>query len=155
MKLTFKKVEKEDLKFLDEIREKKLHKLHLERINNKQANYIIAFYKKEPVGHVFIDYKSKYKWHKYPAIEDLYVKKEKRKKGIAVEIMNYAEKLIKQKGFKEACLDVETHEHWIRKFYERLGYSKVSGPHNLKYKSNNKEITEMVFHLKKHLNKIK
>jgi len=151
MKLTFKQAKKGDLKFLDEIREKKLNKIHLYRINRKQAEYILAFYKKEPVGHVFIDYKSKYKWHSCPAIEDLYVKASKRKKGIAINIMKQAEKQIKQKGFKEACLDVETHEHWIKKFYERLGYSKVSGPHNLKYKSNNKEVTEIVFHLKKQL----
>ncbi|MBU1245864.1 MAG: GNAT family N-acetyltransferase [Nanoarchaeota archaeon] len=154
MKLTFKKIEKEDLKFLNEIREKKLDEIHLGRIkkqNKDQANYIMAFFKKEPVSHVFIDYKSKYSWHKFPAIEDLYVKKSKRNKGIAQETMNYAEKQIKQKGFKEACLDVETHEHWIKKFYEKLGYSKVSGPHNLRYKLGDKEITEIVFHLKKKL----
>lgn len=157
MRLIFKQASKRELKDLDEIRAKKLHKLHLERIKRQtrgNTEYIIAYIGKEPVGHVFVNYESKRKWHECPIIEDLYVKENVREKGIAKRIMKYAEGRIKQRKFGKVGLDVETHEHWIRKFYETLGYLRVSRPHNLSYilKDNkNKKVTEKVIHLRKQL----
>jgi len=156
-KMKIRLTKKSDLIYLDKIRDKKLHKLHLKRIKTqerKEAEYLIAFYNKKPIGHVFINYKSKRRWHKSPIIEDLFIKDEEREKGYAKKIMLYAENLVKEKGFKTIELDVETNEKWIRSFYESLGYKKISGPHKLNYvleDEGDKEITETVYHLKKSL----
>ena len=135
-KLTFQKINKSNMNLLDVIRGEELHKLHLDRIEKQMegsVTYIIAFDKKEPVGHILITYEKSFSWHNYPAIEDLYVKENARHKGFAKQIMDHAESLVKQKGYNKICLDTETKEHWIRKFYESLGYKKISGVHELIY----------------------
>jgi GNAT superfamily N-acetyltransferase len=152
--LVFRKVKKSDLRFLEKIRDADLKELHLERIKNqnkKLVDYIIAFREEDPIGLILITYKNFHAWHKYPALEDLYIEKEERKKGFAKQIMIHAQNIIKKKGFKKACLDVETHEKWIRKFYESLGYKKISGVHDLKYEINGNQVIEKVNYFEKKL----
>ncbi|MBT4258251.1 GNAT family N-acetyltransferase [archaeon] len=157
-KLIFRETKSSDLGFLDEIRGEELHKLHLDRFENQKkgfVKYLIVFNGKNPIGHVLITFKNFYSWHKFPAIEDLYVKKEERKKKFAKQIMGYAEFLVKTKGHNKICLDVETHEFWIRSFYESLGYEKISGVHDLKYfverNGINEECVEKVNYFEKSL----
>jgi len=131
-----------------------LHLSRLKKQKSEKANYIIAFDNNKPVGHLFIDYKSKYSWHKNPVIMDLYVAEDERKKGIATKLMNYAESLIKKRGFDIACLDVEINNLFVKRFYEKMGYKMISGPHNLIYiehDNNNKKVTEVVVHLVKNI----
>ena len=125
-----------DLEMLDEIREDDLRELHLDRLKNQEqghVTYIIAFDGQTPVGSVLITYKNSHGWHRFPAIEDLYVKDSEREKGVAKQLMVYAEDVVRKKHHPKICLDVETHEKWIRKFYESIGYRFVSGVHELRY----------------------
>ncbi len=155
--LKFKLAKKSDLKNLEIIREEDINSIHLERINKQEqgkAEYLIAFDGKKPVGHLFIDYKSKSTWVKSPILVDLYVKQSERKKGLGLKIINYSLEKVKAKGYKKVGLDVETHEHWIRKFYEKLGFKKISGPHKSTYtikEENNKVYTEITYFLEKEL----
>ncbi len=157
MALRFRYARKKDLASLDLIRETKLHQLHIDRITNQKkgnGEYILAFDKRSPVGHVFIDFKSPYEWHNCPIIVDLYVKDNERNKGFARKIMKYAEKRVKLKKYSLMGLDVETHEKWIRKFYEKIGYSFINGPHKLVYilkDKNNKKVVERVNHFQKRI----
>ncbi len=153
--LVFRNVKEGDLDYLDEIRGGKLNFLHLKRIKQQEegsAEYIIAFKDSIPIGHVFINYGGDCEWHECPVQEDLYVKESERRKGYAKMILKYVEDKVKKKGHKVIGLDVEIHEHWIKKFYESLSYKKVSGPHKLIYSSGEeglKNVTEIVYHLRK------
>lgn len=152
--LNFRLATKEDVGILNDIRGKELTEFHLEHINNKSMEYIIAYDGKEPVSHIIIDYKCKNKWVHCPLLNNLEVKSDKRKKGYGRKIIEYAIKRVKDKGYKKASIEVETHEVWIKEFYEKMGFKKVSGPHTINYKikdMGNKEFTEVVYHLVKNL----
>jgi GNAT superfamily N-acetyltransferase len=152
MALKFRIAKEDDLNHFDDIRGEKLHKLHLKRITLQKegkGEYIIAFENNGPVGHIFVNYKNSN--NKYPVLEDLYVKEIERGKGIAKKILIYIEKRLKKQKYKEIGIDVETHELWIKKFYESLGYVLVGGPDKSTFRleDKNKDITEITFHLKK------
>jgi GNAT superfamily N-acetyltransferase len=116
-----------------------------------KAVYFLALLGKEPVGHIFLNYGKDNEWYEDVVLEDLYVRQDQRKKGFASEIMEYAERFVSQKGFSEMGLDVETHEHWIKKFYEGIGYVEVSGPHDLVYEGEKGKVREKIVHLRKQL----
>ena len=153
IKITFRLANKKDLRLFDDIRNEKLHKLHLSRIKKqeqKKAEYFIVLQAKIPIGHVFINYNNQ--GCDYPVIEDLFVKEKSREQGIAKEILIFAENHVKQKGFPKVGLDVGVGEKWLRKFYEKMGYVVVSGPHTLTYileDKENKKVVEKVYHLRK------
>lgn len=155
--ISLRKANKSDLHNLDIIRNNKLRELHKSRLKKQaeqKAEYLIAFNGKKPIGHLFVNYKSKRDWHNCPILEDLYVKDEEREKGIGKTIMLLTEGHLKKLGFHKVGIDVETHEVWIRKFYKKLGYKLVSGPHKLIWinkDAKNKRETEIVYHLRKTL----
>ncbi len=154
-KLTFRLATKGDIKAFEDIREEDLHNLHLERISKqkeKKAEYFIVFLRNQPVGHVFINYDNK--GYLYTILEDIYVKKQFRKKGIAKKIVFFAERHLKQRGQKEIGLEADIENKWLNKFYEDLGYKRISGPHKNTYilkDKGNKELVEVVYRLKKSL----
>ena len=157
MKIILRLATEKDLHLFEEIRGEKLTKLHLDRLKKQKMNkveYFLAFIDKKPAGHMMLNYKAKRKWYTCPILEDLYVKESERNKGIATQIINFAEKHLKDKKYKELALDVETHEIWLKKFYEDLGFKKINGIHKLiwinKDKGNIRE-TSFVYHLRKKL----
>jgi len=132
-------------------------KLHLERLEKQNKNngyYLLALINKKEIGHLFIDFKSDYSWHKYPVIMDLHVREDERRKGFAQKMMEFAESVIKNRGFSKACLDVGIDNFSAKRLYEKLGYKTASGPHNLTWIEkdyNEKKVTEKVIHLCKNI----
>mgnify|MGYP001607559406 CR=1 FL=1 len=155
-KIIFRKAKLSDLKNFEIIRQEKLNKLHISRLKAQKEGkgyYVICFLGKKPIGHVLIYYRGEYKWHECPAIVDLYVKESEREKGIATKLMKYAENIIKKEGYNKICLDVGISEKLLKKFYEKLGYAKVSGPYIMKYflEDKNKTITEKINYFEKEI----
>ncbi|MGE7110517.1 GNAT family N-acetyltransferase [Lysinibacillus sp. NPDC047702] len=55
-------------------------------------------------------------------IDTVCVSSEARGKGIGTLLLQYAEELTKQRGFKKLSLNVETQKESARRLYERLGF---------------------------------
>lgn len=156
MKLNFRLTKRSDLHYFDEIRGERLPKLHLKRIQDQEENkakYIIIFYKKKPVGHIFIRLKKDKKHKTIPIFEDIFVKKEYRGKGIGTKILDYAEKQIKLNGFNECYLDFEVQEKHLKTFYEHRGYKIIGRPikSNLILEDKGKKVKIIYFTMKKEL----
>ncbi len=154
-KVNLRLANKQDLGILEDIRNEQLPKLHLLRIKKqeeKKGEYFIAFRRRLPVGHVFINYKNSL--YEYPLLEDLFVKEKFRNQSIANKILIFVEDHIKRKGFKDVGLDVEISKTWLKELYEKRGYVKVSGPFTWTYihkDKGNKKTTKELYHLKKQL----
>ncbi len=145
-----------DLKYLNEIRGKELPKLHASRFAEQKENkavYLIAFKDEWSVGCVYVKFESSEKYHTCPMLQDLYVKSEFRGQGIAVQIIKQTEKYLKELGYNEIGIDVETSEEWIRQFYEKQGFKLKSGSHKQSWieKDSGKEIIMNIFHLEKRI----
>jgi len=150
------KAKKENIKDIYQIRKRKLPLLQKARFteqDKKESLYLIAFQPKKPVGYVYIKLKGSERHHTCPNIQDLYVKEELRKKGIAKQILQETEDFLKKLGYSKIGLNVETKEKWIKNFYENQGF-KIQG--NFKKiswieKDEKKNITLKVFYLEKKL----
>jgi GNAT superfamily N-acetyltransferase len=145
-----------DLDIFEDIREEKLPELHKGRIKNQdegKAEYLIAFEDDTPVGHVFILLKSDDSHHECPNLQDLFVKKSHRKKGIASQIINLAEARVKELDHTKIGIDIEEHETWVKEFYEKLGYTVASGPHKSSFvwKDTGETKTEKYYCMKKNI----
>jgi len=155
--LEFRLAGKGDLENLDVIRDENLRSMHVKRLENQEkglGEYLIAFSNKKPVAHLYLRYESKRSWINEPVLEDLYVKENERKKGYAKELVEYALIRLKENNYKKAGIAVETHEDWIKNFYEKLGFKQKGRPHTTYYtikEKGNKRFTEIVYYLVKTL----
>ncbi len=148
--ITFRLADEEDMQLFQEIRGEKLPKLHMSRIRKQEkdeAEYFLVFQDGKPVGHIFIHYRNK--GYPYPLLEDLFVKKESRKQGIAKEILVFAEKCVRRKEFQKVGIDVGIDAGWLRRFYEKMGYSVVGEVHTITPVIEGRQVSEEVYHLKK------
>lgn len=152
-KFSLRKATLSDLPLLDQIREEKLPRLHQDRFDGQEkgvGEYLLAFNNEEPVGHVYIRYKDDYDYHNCPILEDLFVKQDKRKLGIGVNIIEEIKEYLRTKGYNEVGLDVETKEDWLKKFYEKCGFRTIGDSHRQSWieKDTGKKITIDVYHLR-------
>ncbi len=146
VKLAFRLAQEDDLPLLDELRGKKLHKLHLKRIRDKNAQYIIAFEGDRPVGHVFLEFVGE-----EPKLTDIYVRETDRKKGIGTQLILFAIKEARKRDYAKVGLDVETKEKGLLAYYVSLGFKKVSGPHTSTFVMEDEEVTQVCFHMNKRI----
>jgi len=153
-KITLREVTEEDLiNNLDIIRNEKLPKLHRERLNKQlegKSVYFIAFEDKKPVGHIYVNHQGDYQ---YPLLEDLFVKKTERKRGIAKEILRQVELYAEKQGYEKLGINSEVGENWVQQFYENIGFAITSGPHTQSWteKDTGKIIVMNIYHLHKKL----
>lgn len=154
--ISIRKVNRDDMNSFNIIRDEKLPKLHETRLKMQgegMAEYYIATINNEPVGHVFVLYKSKNPIHTCPLLQDLFVKASERKKGISKKILELTEQNIKKAGHSEIGIEVEENEDWIRHFYESVGFKLDSGPHKNSWteKDTGGKIISNTYFLKKSL----
>ncbi len=132
------------------IRNERLPELHQSRLKQQEegvAEYLIVFRGNEPIGHVFVFYKE----DTLPLLQDLFVKKEERKKGIAKKILDLTGQRIKKKDFTKMAIEAEEDEEWIRNFYENTGFELHSSPHKASWveKDSGKKISTNLYYLVK------
>lgn len=109
---------------------------HLDRYLRQQKNeveYLGAFFKDHPVGHILL------KWGGStdptvknsigivcPDIEDLFVLPEYRSQGIGSELILIAERHAKDRGYSHIGLSVSIDNKSAHRLYNRLGYKDQS-----------------------------
>jgi GNAT superfamily N-acetyltransferase len=97
--------------------------LPLSRLDQPEAEYLVAWDGEEPVGHACIDSRDD-----PPQLQDVFVPEEHRRRGIATELSRAAEALVRSRGYRRIALDVDVDSRPARALYERLGYREAGTP---------------------------
>lgn len=90
--------------------------------------WLIAWENNKPIANLQIMFKGSFskevrgQLKNCPHLASLYVKESHRKKGIAKKMMDFAENLLKQKGFSQVGLAVEKGNKFLIGLYNKLGY---------------------------------
>jgi len=132
MKIKIVKAKKTDLNILNkELSVKEILWFHEEKLKEQEKGksmWLIAWKNNHPIGHVQVRFngskitKVKSNLKNCPHIESLGVKEDYRKKGVGTKLMNYAENLVKKKGYKKVGLAVEKRNLFLEKLYFKRGY---------------------------------
>ena len=130
--MIIRKARKKDLEILNkELGAKKIPWKHKRNLKQQQTgNYVwlIAWENKKPIANLQVMFKGSHskevrgKLKDCPHLASLYVKEDCRKKGIAKTMMNFAENLLKQKGFTQIGLAVEHGNKFLLSLYKKLSY---------------------------------
>ena len=89
--------------------------IHRERYHKQEQGtglYAIAWHKENPVANLFVDWEGsdvepvKSNFPNCPLLVDLYVLAEYRRSGIAAQLLEYAETIARDKGYKQIGLNV-------------------------------------------------
>lgn len=112
-----------------------LSRFHHKRFENQEkgrVSYLIAWLKGEPVGHIDL------RWYGFdhedlekeirdiPELNAITVAKSYRNQGIGTALIEEAEKIAKERGFKRVGMGVNPENEGAKRLYEKLGY-KDSG----------------------------
>ncbi len=162
MKITIKPTRKSDLKILNkELSHAELPKLHDKKYKEQQTGkslWLIAWKNKEPIGHVQLRFNGsnektvRKKLKKCPHIESLGVKQKYRRKGIAKQLMIFAEELAKKKGFSKTGLSVEDDDKFLKNLYKKMNYNDwKKGKIIESWKINNKKVKKKCVYLVKEM----
>jgi GNAT superfamily N-acetyltransferase len=154
--VSLRKANRDDMESLHIIRDEKLPKLHETRLKMQDeglAEYLIAIKNNEPVGHVFVLFKSENPIWTCPLLQDLFVKATERKQGISKKILELTGQRLREAGYSEMGIEVETDEDWIRRYYESVGFKLDSGPNKTSWteKDTGKKILSTSYFFKKGL----
>ncbi len=80
----------------------------------------------EPVGHAHIA------WHDtklgVPEVQDVFVRRDRRRRGVASELTRAAEGLATERGYEHISLSHDTGNEPARRLYEKLGYTRADIP---------------------------
>ncbi len=149
-----KKATKKDLTILDkELSIKAIPWFHEEKLKEQEKGksiWLIAWENNHPIGHIQVRFdgskikKVKSNLKNCPHIESLGVKENYRKKGVGTKLMDYAENLVKKKGYKKVGLAVEKDNIFLEKLYSKRGYKNwgkefVTDSWNVLNKKENKQ----------------
>jgi len=97
--------------------------LPLHRLEQPEAEYLVAWEGDEPVGHACLDSRDD-----PPQLQDVFVPEKYRRRGIATELSHAAEELVRSRGHRRIALDVDVGNEAARTLYERLGYREAGTP---------------------------
>ena len=92
----------------------------INQIKNKQFSYYIIKENNEPVGYIAVQLKKEGLF-----LSKFYVKSLQRGKGHGRQVMNFIEKLAKEKDLTKILLTVNKNNSNSIKAYERMGFQKV------------------------------
>lgn len=120
---------KKDLEQLNHLKGRSDTDRYLKRIgktNEGSADYLVLEENGEILGHVFLKYYGTDKDPDYPNVEDLYIRKDQRGKGLGTKLLEECERLSKEKGFNKIGISVNpTLNQKAVKLYQRLGYKDL------------------------------
>jgi GNAT superfamily N-acetyltransferase len=107
---------------------RQLHLLRFRRQQEGRSTYLLAWLGGIPVAHLDILWEGSdlesVREHlpDCPEMNAIVVASDYRSKGIGSELIHAAEAMVKDRGFRKACIGVATDNPRARKLYERLGY---------------------------------
>ncbi len=93
--------------------------LPLHRLDGEQT-YLVAWHGEEPVGHAYIAWSGTRLGA--PEIQDVFVAAERRRRGVAVQLMDAAERLAVRRGHARITLGRGIANEPARRLYQALGY---------------------------------
>ena len=99
--------------------------LPLSRLDSAQT-YLVAWIGDEPVGHAHIAWTDTKLGA--PAIQDVFVRPEFRRRRVATELARAAERLARARAHTVICLSYGEANEPARRIYERLGYGRAAIP---------------------------
>lgn len=97
--------------------------LPLHRLDQPEAEYLVAWEGEEPVGHACLDSRDD-----PPQLQDVFVPELLRRRGIGTELSRATEELVRSRGHRRIGLDVDVENTAARTLYERLGYRETGEP---------------------------
>jgi GNAT superfamily N-acetyltransferase len=147
--VSIRQIARGELEILEQHLTSTYPKKHRERFamqQNGEALYLIAWFGKVPIGHVFIRWKGSVDepmasiLENCPNIEDLFVTATYRSKGIGDLLMGEVELLCAKRGYSQVGLGVGIENATARSFYENRGYRDAGcGEHRTTYPYINKQ----------------
>jgi ribosomal protein S18 acetylase RimI-like enzyme len=103
------------------------HHLPLDRLDQLGGEWLVAWEDGVPVGHLHLDWRPN-----PPEVQNLFVAKAQRRRGIASLLSTEAEDLARARGFDRIALDVDVENARARALYEKLGYRERGSPRRSK-----------------------
>lgn len=98
----------------------------LKDMENEEAIYLVAEEDNKIIAHLLLKMNGTSYEPAYPNMNDLYVAEEMRNMGIGSKLIQEAEKITKQKGYRKISLAVNpTLNPKAKELYERLGYQQT------------------------------
>ena len=96
--------------------------LGLARLGNDNGFYLVAWEGDEPLGHAFLALTDP------PALQDVSVRAEYRRRGVASALTEAAEREVLDRGFDRLTLSVSVDNDAARALYRGLGYVDFGVP---------------------------
>lgn len=125
MKVEIKKLDEEDLGFVEKAISSQHHK---KRLKTSNADYLVAWAKGEPIGHLLLRWKGSdnsfllSKNLDYPYVEAVGVRVDFWSKGVGTQLMQKAQDLARDKGFDKIGVAVGVENERAINLYKKLGY---------------------------------
>lgn len=125
MRVEIRKLNKVELGLVEKAMPSQHHK---QRLNTKNADYLIAWADGEPIGHLLLRWRGLdnafllSKNLNYPCVEAVGVRVDFWHKGIGTRLMQKAQDLISEKGFGKIGVAVGVKNERAGNLYEKLGY---------------------------------
>ena len=108
------------------------HTERLLRQNRGDVLYLIAWYDGKPVGHGLLKWGGATEEHialyvngLCPDVEDLYVLETMRTQSIGGQILNFAESLVRERGYTQIGLSVDVRNVKTKALYLRMGFRET------------------------------
>ncbi|MFA5031710.1 MAG: GNAT family N-acetyltransferase [bacterium] len=133
IKVCIRPVKKEDIRVLKYVKDDlELHKDRFNRQEKGEVTYLIATINELPVGILLLKWKERKDELDYAEIEDIFLVPALRQLGIGFRLLEFAESLCKERGFKRIGLGANPKDNAkIKKGYERLGYKEIKDSFHL------------------------
>jgi GNAT superfamily N-acetyltransferase len=94
-------------------------RLPLSRLDNAQT-YLVAWIEGQPVGHAHLAWTGTDTGD--PEVQDVFVAEDRRRQGVAAELMAAAERLAAKRGHDRLSIGYGIANEPARRLYQRLGY---------------------------------
>ncbi len=111
------------------------HAERLKRQEKGEVTYLVAWYDGVPVGHALLKWRGATEAHlvshfqgSCPDVEDLLVDRRYRSRGIGTQLLQAAERLVADSGFRQIGLAVDTRNKGAHNLYKRLGFRSIGLP---------------------------
>lgn len=101
--------------------------LPFSRLGNPGGEYLVAWDAGEPVGHAHVDWTPA-----IPEVQDVFVTKAFRRRGIATALSAAAEQAARERGHTKLALEVGSESPGPRALYEKLGYRPTGATRRVK-----------------------
>jgi ribosomal protein S18 acetylase RimI-like enzyme len=139
--LTIRPIAAGDIPLIDTLMPRRMPGTHRERMEKQErgeALYLVAWLDVRPVGHLLLRWdgsaSSPGASTTWPTFSDISVPADLRSRGIGSQLMEHAERLVAQRGYRQVGLSVALDNPRARALYERRGYRDSGlGTHNSRW----------------------